>query len=149
MLNVNDPYSYRQNPEIPSFPEDKALFIFDGICVLCSTGCAWMMRHDSKDQFHFTTTATPLGKALFGHYGIDVDKTYMLIDKGRMYTKSDGYLHMLDQLGGWWPLLKVFYLMPRGIRDFLYDVMNRNRYRWFGKTGYCELIPEQFKQKML
>jgi predicted DCC family thiol-disulfide oxidoreductase YuxK len=108
-----------------------------------------MMHQDNQDQFRFTTTATPLGKALFKHYGIDVDATYMLIDQGKMYIKSDGYLHILDNLGGWWPLLKIFYLMPSGMRDFFYNILNRYRYQWFGQTGYCELIPEQFKHKML
>lgn len=108
-----------------------------------------MMRRDTKDEFRFTTTEAPLGKALFKHYGVDVDATYMLVDKGRMYVKSDGYLYMLDKLGGAWPLLKIFYLMPRSMRDFFYNILNRYRYQWFGKTGYCELIPENFRKKLL
>ena len=142
-------YSYRSDPAVPSFPDDKPLFIFDGICVLCSTGCAWMMRRDKQDQLRFTTTAEPVGKALFNHYGVDVDATYMLIDRGQMYIKSDGYLHMLNHLGGGWKLLKIFYLMPHPIRDFFYDILNRYRYRWFGTSDYCALIPDDFRKKLL
>lgn len=146
---IEQAYSYRHDPRVPAFPDDKALFIFDGICVLCSSGCVWLMRRDRKDELRFTTTQTALGKALFDHYGIDSDATYMLIDKGRNYVKSEGYLHMLDRLGGWWMALKILYLVPRQMRDFFYAVLNRYRYQWFGKTEYCELIPEDCRGKML
>ncbi len=108
-----------------------------------------MMRRDLKDQLRFSTTTTPLGAALFRHYGVDANATYMLIDQGRMYTKSDGYLHLLDRFGGAWVLLKILYLIPRRVRDYVYDVITRHRYQWFGTSDYCALIPEEYRKKML
>lgn len=145
----NIPYSYRQDSSVLSFPDDKPLFVFDGVCVLCSGGARWLMHHDKQNLFRFAPAQSPLGQSLYKHYGIVMDDTYLLLDKGIMYNKSNGYLHMLDILGGKWILLKILYLIPRQIRDYVYDMVARNRYKWFGKTGYCEMIPDYFKDKML
>jgi predicted DCC family thiol-disulfide oxidoreductase YuxK len=142
-------YSYREDPAIPAFPDDKPVFVFDGVCVLCSGGAGWLMRHDRRNRFRFASAQSPLGRSLYRHYGLAMDDTYLLIVDGRAYGKSAGYLHMLDILGGTWRLAKVFHLVPGGLRDFLYDILARNRYRWFGKVGYCELIPENLKAKLL
>lgn len=142
-------YSYRHDPAVPDFPDDKPLFLFDGVCVLCSGGAAWLMRHDKGDLFRFASAQSPLGQALYRHYGLALDDTYVLIAAGYGYGKSAGYLHMLTILGGAWQLGTVFYLVPPAIRDFVYDVVARNRYRWFGKVGYCALIPADLRAKLL
>ena len=143
------PYTYRQDPGVPPFPYDHPLFIFDGVCVLCSTGVRWLMRLDKRELFRFTTTATPLGRALFQHYGLDPNGTYLFVDRGLAFGKSDGYREVLDRLGGAWRLLKIFWLVPRPIRDRLYDVVARNRYRWFGKAAYCARIPDALRSRLL
>jgi predicted DCC family thiol-disulfide oxidoreductase YuxK len=143
------PYSYRQDPAVPAFPDDKPLFIFDGVCVLCSGGAAWLMRHDQKRVFRLTTAQSPLGAALYAHYQIDWDATYLLISDGRPYTKSGGYLHMCAVVGGWWKAVLILYLIPRALRDWGYDIVARNRYRWFGKVEYCQLIPEEMRLTLL
>jgi predicted DCC family thiol-disulfide oxidoreductase YuxK len=144
-----DLYSYRHDPAMPAFPDDKPLFVFDGVCVLCSGGAAWLMRHDRRDLFRFASAQSPLGQALYRHYGLALDDTYLLIADGRAYGKSAGYLRMLGILGGGWRVAEVFYLVPGGVRDFFYDIVARNRYRWFGKVGFCELIPANMKAKLL
>ncbi|HXC29278.1 MAG TPA: DUF393 domain-containing protein [Stellaceae bacterium] len=143
------PYSYRQDAAVPAFPDDRPLFIFDGVCVLCSGGAAWLMRHDKQRRFRLTTAQSPLGKALYGHYGIDWNETYLLVSGGAPYSKSSGYLHMCRVVGGWWRLCLVFELIPRAVRDWGYDLVARNRYRWFGKAGYCELIPDDLKPTLV
>jgi predicted DCC family thiol-disulfide oxidoreductase YuxK len=148
-LLARPPYSYRQDPAVPGFPDDKPLFVFDGVCVLCSGGAGWLMRHDRRDLFRFASAQSPLGEALYRHYGLALDDTYILIADGRAYGKSAGYLRMLDILGGVWGVAKVFYLVPAGLRDAVYDMVARNRYRWFGKVGYCALIPDAMRAKLL
>ena len=143
------PYSYRADAAVPPFPDDRPLFIFDGVCVLCSGGAAWLMRHDRQRRFRLTTAQSPLGKALYAHYGIDWNETYLLVSGGAPYSKSSGYLHMCRVVGGWWRLCLVFELIPRAVRDWGYDLVARNRYRWFGKAGYCELIPDDLKPTLV
>lgn len=151
MSNVNSfvPYSYRNDPTVPEFPDDKPLFIFDGVCVLCSTGARLLMRHDKKDTCRFMPAQSTTGLSIYKHYGIVMNDTYLLLDKGIVYRKSAGYLHICSLLGGWWRMFLVFRLIPRFVRDAIYDVVVRNRYKWFGTTGYCELIPENLKTKLL
>jgi predicted DCC family thiol-disulfide oxidoreductase YuxK len=144
-----EPYSYRRDPAIPPFPDDRPLFVFDGVCVLCSTGVRWLMRHDPDGRVRFATAQSPIGSAIYRHYGRDIDGSYMLLDEGRLYEKSDGYLHLCKVLGGWWQLYRIAAIVPRPLRDFVYDIVARNRYGWFGKTGYCELIPPELKARLL
>jgi predicted DCC family thiol-disulfide oxidoreductase YuxK len=134
---------------LPPYPTDRPLFVFDGVCALCSRGAAWLMRHDRRGQFYFTSAQSPLGQALYRHHGLAFDDTYLLVDHGKAWNKSDGYLHMLGILGGAWKLLLIFRLIPRPARDWAYDLIARNRYRWFGKVGYCELIPGDWVKRLL
>ena len=111
------PFTYRQDPAVPAFPDDKPIFIFDGYCVLCSGGATWLMRHDKKRIFRMSTAQSSLGAALYAHYGIDWDATYLLISNGLPYTKSGGYLHMCAVVGGWWKAVLILHLIPRALRD--------------------------------
>jgi predicted DCC family thiol-disulfide oxidoreductase YuxK len=147
--NKDISYSYRRDGEVPPFPDDRPLFVFDGVCVLCSSGAARLMRHDKQRRFRYTSAQSPLGQSLYRHYGAALDETYLLLDRGQMFEKSDGYLRMLDILGRWWSLGKVFRLVPRSIRDAVYDFIARNRYKWFGKTDCCKLIPGDLRDMML
>ena len=146
---MREPYSYRQDPAVPRFADDAPLFLFDGVCVLCSGGVRRLMRYDKRRVFRFATAQSELGQALYRHYGIDMNETYLLIDRGVASGKSEGYLRIAQILGGVWRVAAVFRVIPRGLRDRLYDLVARNRYRWFGKTGYCELIPEGLKDRLL
>jgi predicted DCC family thiol-disulfide oxidoreductase YuxK len=136
-------YSYRNDPAVPDFG-DKPLFVFDGVCVLCSGGASFIMKHDDRGKVAMTAAQGALGQALYRHYGLDYDDTYLLIRDGRAFTKSDGYLELLAVLGGWWRLLRAFGVLPERLRDWAYDLLAANRYRWFGKADYCALLtPEQ------
>jgi predicted DCC family thiol-disulfide oxidoreductase YuxK len=142
-------YSYREDDAIPAFPDDRPVFVFDGVCVLCSGGAAWLMKHDKKRRFRLATAQSPLGAALYAHYGIDWNETYLLVSNGLPYAKSSGYLQMCRIVGGWWTAFLVLQLVPRRLRDWGYDIVARNRYRWFGKVAYCQLIPEEMRVTLL
>lgn len=136
--------SYRDDARVQDFDDDRPLFLFDGICVLCSSGVAFLMRHDRPGRIRFASAQSKLGTALYAHYGMPVDGSYLLIADGQGFTKSDGYFRLLRELGGAWPLLDVLRIIPRSLRDWTYDRVAANRYRWFGKTTYCtRLSPEQ------
>jgi len=145
---MSEPYSYRKDPDVPQFPDDKPLFVFDGYCVLCSTGASWLMKH-APGRVRFSSAQSPLGAAIFGHYGIDPDKTYLLIADGRASGESTGYLRLCRLLGGPWRVLLVFGLIPMVVRDWAYRIVARNRYRWFGKVEQCALLTDEEKAQML
>lgn len=143
------PFSYRNDPAVPDFDDRKALFVFDGICVLCSSGASWIMRNDGRALVNFTPAQEALGQALYAHYGIDMDESYLLIADGSAYTASRGYLELCRILGRWWHALRMSAIIPERLRDWLYALVARNRYRWFGKADFCALLTKEQRERLL
>jgi len=142
-------FSYRADRTIPAFDDSRALFVFDGVCVLCSGGARWIMQHDGKALLNFTPAQETLVRALYSHYGVDMDESYLLISNGRAYTASRGYIELCRIMGGWWNILRVAAVIPERVRDWCYGLIARNRYRWFGKTGYCTLLTPEQRRRLL
>ncbi|HMS20970.1 thiol-disulfide oxidoreductase DCC family protein [uncultured Sphingorhabdus sp.] len=149
MAEPKTPYAYRDDPEIPAFDDNKALFVFDGVCVLCSTGATWLMRFDRKRHVNLTSAQGQLGQALYRHFGMELDESYLLIANGCAYTASTGYLKLCQILGGPWHLLRIAGLIPSSIRDWIYGHIAHNRYRLFGKTEFCALLNEEQRQRLI
>jgi predicted DCC family thiol-disulfide oxidoreductase YuxK len=102
------------------------------------------MRHDKRARVKMASAQSPLGQALNRHFGLEMDESYLFLANGRAFTKSAGYLALFAALGGWWRVLKVSAILPEALRDWLYDRIAANRYRWFGKADYCALLtPDQ------
>jgi len=142
-------YSWRADREVPAFDDAKPLFVFDGVCVLCSTGAAFLMRRDSDGRANLASAQSPLGEALYRHYGLPIDDSYLFLNDGRAFTKSRGYFEVVDALGGWWRLLKAARLLPERVSDWLYDRLAANRYRWFGTAEQCALLSEEQRGRLL
>jgi predicted DCC family thiol-disulfide oxidoreductase YuxK len=143
------PHSYRQNPTVPAFNDSKPLFIFDGVCVLCSGGAAFVMRQDPQARVNFTAARSPLGQALYTHYAIDWNETYLLIANGHAYTATAGYLKLCELLGGPWQLARATAIIPEPWRDAAYALIARHRYRWFGKADHCALLTPEQRARLL
>jgi predicted DCC family thiol-disulfide oxidoreductase YuxK len=142
-------FGYREDPAVPTFDDSRPLFIFDGVCVLCSGGASWIMRRDSKRLINFTPAQGALGQALYAHYGVEMDESYLLIAGGRAYTASCGYIEVFRILGGSWRAFLVIGVLPKRMRDWIYALIARNRYQWFGKTDYCMLLTEEQRRRLL
>ena len=140
---MREAYSYRADRKVPPFPDEKPIIVFGGHCVLCSRWAGFVMRHDRERRFRLLAAQTPLGTALYEHYGLDaVDyETNVLLEDGRAWLKSEGTIRMFERLGFSWSLMNVFRVVPRSLRDKLYDVVARNRLAWFGSREIC-LLPE-------
>jgi len=137
------PHSYRDDPQVPRFPDDKGLIVFDGVCVLCTGSARFVLERDNDFAFRLTTAQSPLGQALFRHYGLDAEtfETNLVLIDGRAYAKLDSVAVACQRLGGVWRLLSVLRLLPRPVADWLYDRIATNRYALFGRTHRC-MIPE-------
>jgi predicted DCC family thiol-disulfide oxidoreductase YuxK len=135
------PFSYRGDPAVPPFPDDRPIIVFDGQCVLCSGFAQFILRHDKHHRFRLLAAQTPLGAALYRHFGLDpVDyETNILIEQGRAWLKSEGSIRIFVRLGFPWSLTAVGWLVPLAVRDRLYEQVARNRYRWFGIRQTCYL----------
>ncbi|MBB3945053.1 putative DCC family thiol-disulfide oxidoreductase YuxK [Rhizobium skierniewicense] len=139
-------YSYRDDPSVPDFPDDKPLIVFDGECGFCSRDINFVLRHDTKQLFRFTPAQFELGTALMRHYGYRTDdyETSLLIENGVAYPRSDGVLRVLQRLGGIFSLVAWLRFMPRRIRDGVYDLVARNRMKIAGRRQACRIpTPEE------
>ena len=150
-LSAAQPYSYRADPAVPSFPDDKALVVFDGVCVLCSGLARFILKRDTNYAFRFATAQSSLGQALFRHYGLDVQEfeTNLVLADGRAYAKLDTVAVVAGRLGGGWRALGVLRLLPRFLGDWLYDRVARNRYGLFGRTERCMLPPPEWRDRFI
>lgn len=144
MMRSETPYSYRDDPAVPDFKDDKPIIVFDGHCVLCSGFAKFVIRHDKAGRLRLLAAQSPLGEALYTHYGLKPDdyETNLLIDAGRVRVKSDGTMAMFAHLGWPWKALSAGRILPRGVRDALYGLIARNRLKWFGRHDVCYLPPK-------
>ena len=132
----------------PGWPD--GLILFDGVCVLCSNFVRMVLERDETNRFRFATVQSPIGQALSRELGIDPTEpeTNAVILDGVAYMKSDANLVVFPHLRGK-ARLAVFRHLPRGLRDFLYDRVARNRYRLFGRTETCMLPPPGTEDRFL
>lgn len=133
------PYAYRSDARVPAFPDDRPIVIFDGLCVLCSRFVTFVLRQDKKRVFRLLAAQSPLGEALYRHYGLRAPdyETYLLLIDGRVLEKSDAALRIARLLGSPWSMAGVLSNVPRAWRDASYDFVARNRLRWFGARQSC------------
>jgi len=125
------------------------IFVFDGYCVLCSTGASFIMRHDPSGKVRFLSAQSPLGMAVYAHFALPLDASYLLITPEGTFTKTTGYFKLADILGGWFRLGKIFRLVPRAIRNVVYDWVATNRYRLFGKSEQCALLSADQRARLV
>ncbi len=132
-------YSWRGDPAVPAFPDDKPLVIFDGYCGLCSRTAQFILRHDRAGTFRLLPAQTALGTAIYRHFGLDpVDyETLIVLKEGRAHFASEASLEVFRALGPPWSLMSLTRIVPRPIRDAVYFWIARNRMRVFGRTESC------------
>lgn len=132
-------YSYRDDPAVPSFPDDRPLVLFDGDCALCSHSARTLLKHGPR--FRLAPTQSALGRALLSHYDLSPDdpSTMLVIEDGRAIGRSDGVLHLAASL----PFHRAAVLgrlIPRPIRDAAYGLVARYRRRFPGQA-WCAVPP--------
>jgi predicted DCC family thiol-disulfide oxidoreductase YuxK len=126
---------------IPIEGTPDRVILFDGVCVLCSRWARFVIERDPAASFRFVAVQEPYGKALAERLGIDIafPEPNAVILGGRAFFKSDAAIEVLARLPGW-ASIRLGRLVPRRLRNAVYDLIARNRYRWFGQTDEC-LVP--------
>ena len=121
---------------------NKTLILFDGVCNLCNGSVKFILKHDSKDVFRFAALQSEMGQKLCSKLKIDtnVTDTVIVIEGEKFWTRSDAALRVFRKLPRLWPALYGLVVVPKFIRNFVYNIIARNRYRWFGKRNSC-MIP--------
>lgn len=120
---------------------DRRVVFFDGVCNLCSGLVRFVLRHNRDRSIKFASMQSPLGQRVLHFYGLpgDAYETMLYVEDGRLYTKSTAALQIARRLARPWRWLPVFLIVPRPVRDWVYDRVAGNRYRLFGKQDQCYL----------
>ena len=130
---------------------DKPIVLFDGVCNLCNSAVQFIIRHDKKNIFMFTSLQSDTGQKLLAQYDLPLNElnSFILIENNKAYTRSSGALRVIKKLKGLWPLLYGFIIVPKFIRDGVYNWVGRNRYKWFGKQDACMIPTPELKARFL
>ncbi|HEV7259443.1 MAG TPA: thiol-disulfide oxidoreductase DCC family protein [Bosea sp. (in: a-proteobacteria)] len=117
------------------------IWLYDGVCVLCSGGVHYTLKHERDHLIRFVAIQSREGRTLAELHGIDPEdpESFLFIENGKALGKSDGVLALLRHLNGPARVLLLGRWLPRSIRDWLYDRIARNRYRLFGQKSACEM----------
>ncbi|MBQ0768333.1 MAG: DUF393 domain-containing protein [Bizionia sp.] len=133
-------------------PKHKQLVLFDGVCNLCNTSIQYIIRHDKKDVFLFAALQSDVGKEIIDKYAIDPSKTDSILlyvpEKG-VKSKSTAALRIAKHLGFPVNVLVVYLIVPPFIRNAVYDLIARNRYKWFGKKEQCMIPTPELQSKFI
>ncbi len=136
--------------EISELPKDKKIILFDGVCNLCDTSVQFVIKHDKKDIFRFVPLQSELGQKIVNHIGASTIDSTILYEPGKAYyLKSDVAFKILKEIGGVYKVLLVFSILPKSIRDYIYDYVAKNRYKWFGRKESCMIPTRELQSKFL
>lgn len=127
------------------------VILFDGVCNLCNGAVQFIISHDPKGYFNYAALQSEAGQRSleeFHHSRTEIN-TIIFIQNGKRYTKSTAALLITRKLSGLWPLLSVFIVIPRFLRDPIYDYIARNRYKWFGQKAECMIPTAEIKLRFL
>jgi predicted DCC family thiol-disulfide oxidoreductase YuxK len=123
--------------------------LFDGVCKLCNGSVNFILNRDSKGRLKLAPLQSDYGLRVIASQGKNSDAldSIFLLEGARLSEKSTAIIRISKYLKGAWPLCMIFLIIPRFIRDFIYDIIANNRYRWFGKYGTCRLPNAEFEDR--
>jgi predicted DCC family thiol-disulfide oxidoreductase YuxK len=132
-------------------PENKKIILFDGVCNLCDSSVQYIIKHDKKDVFRFVALQSELGQKIIGYIGINskIDSIILYIPKIAYYTKADAALLIAKELSGSVSFLYYLTYTPNVIKNYIYDFIAKNRYKWYGKKDSCMIPTPDILNKFL
>ena len=127
------------------------MVLFDGECNFCNGIVNFLLRQDKKNVLRFATMQSPAGEKLLQQYGFPKHylKSFVLIDNGKAYKKSTAGLRLYGKLPWYWRWTQAFWIVPRFLRDAVYEFISNNRYKWFGKRSACMVPTPQVRSRFL
>jgi predicted DCC family thiol-disulfide oxidoreductase YuxK len=138
-------------PLAPLSEEDRAylargpVYLFDGVCVLCSGAVQYTLKHETPDKTptRFVAIQSALGRRISEAYGNPPDNphTFLWFENGEVFERTDAVMGLARKIGPKARMAKLLGIVPRGLRNFVYDRIARNRYAWFGKLDFC-MVPD-------
>jgi predicted DCC family thiol-disulfide oxidoreductase YuxK len=129
---------------------DKSIILFDGVCNLCSGAVQFILKRDHKKQFVFASLQSEIGQQLLLKNKVNTSvETIILLQNDKWFSQSTAALEIARKLSGAWPLFYAFIIIPRFVRDGVYDWISRNRYKFFGKKDTCMIPSPEWRNRFL
>lgn len=129
---------------------DQPVILFDGVCNLCTGSVQFILKRDKEKKFLFASLQSNYGQELLKkfHLPTDMFNSFILYQDGKIFSRSTAALTMFQQLKGWsW--VKIFWIVPKFIRNGVYNLIAKNRYKWFGQKNECWLPTPELKARFL
>ena len=127
------------------------IILFDGICNLCNSAVNFIIKRNKKSRIQFAALQTNSGKQLLEQFNLPTQSinSLILIEKGIVYTQSTAVLKICKHLNGLWPVLYGLIIVPKFIRNGIYQLIATNRYQWFGKQEKCMVPSPELSDRFL
>jgi predicted DCC family thiol-disulfide oxidoreductase YuxK len=132
-------------------PASPPVWLYDGLCVFCSQSVLFVLRHERDHLIRFVAIQSDEGRALALLHGIDpaLPDTFLFVENGAVLGKSDGVAAVFAHLHSPWSLAAGLTMLPRSLRDWLYNLLARNRYRLMGKRNSCMAPPPELRARFV
>ena len=133
------------------YDDEAPLVLFDGVCGMCNRCVVAMLRRDKRGVLRFASNTSPFGVKILEQFDARRESAHsiMVVDKGRLLKKSDAVFCICSHLGSPYALMGIFKVVPRVVRDAVYDLVARYRYKFFGKVEECQLIPPELRRRII
>lgn len=130
---------------------EKEILLFDGVCNLCNSSVNFIIDHDPKGHFKFAALQSEFGQKKLEELGFDQEEfdSLVLLSGDKVYKKSSAALRIARKLSGLYPLLYVFIIIPPFIRHGVYNIIAKNRYKWWGKRDSCRMPTPELKARFV
>ncbi|PCK20214.1 hypothetical protein CEY02_14535 [Bacillus pumilus] len=127
------------------------LILFDGVCNVCSGAVQFVIKRDPNERMMFASLQSDTGQQILKENGLPLDEfnSFIYIEEGTLYTKSTGILKAARHLKGIYRWSYLLLAIPRPIRDWLYQLIAKNRYKWFGQKTSCMMPTPNIKKRFL
>lgn len=127
-----------------------SLVLYDGLCNFCDASVKFIWKHNKTGSIHFASLQSETGQALLKKHQIPTDiDSFIFIDNGKAYLESDAALQVARHLDKPWSFLRIGRLFPRPLRNAGYQIIARNRYKWFGQKEACEIPPPEVRARFI
>ena len=129
----------------------KNIVLFDGVCNLCNGLVRFIIKRDRFGKFKFASLQSDIGQQLLTRFGLAKNEfeSFVFIQGDKYYLRSAAALKVLKELGGIWRAFYVFILIPRSIRDFMYNLIAKSRYKIFGKRDVCMVPTPELQERFI
>ncbi|MBP9191819.1 MAG: thiol-disulfide oxidoreductase DCC family protein [Ignavibacteria bacterium] len=129
----------------------EKIILFDGVCNLCNSSVNFIIDHDKNNVFKFASLQSDAGQEILKKQNLNTKDFDSIIfyDNGSIYTQSSAVLRIVKYFPGLWKYLYAFIIVPPFMRNFLYNIIAVNRYKWFGKKDSCRIPTPELKSKFL